>query len=418
MTSPPDILIAGGGVIGLMTAWRLAGEGLAVTVIDSGAPAATAAAAGMLAPSFERALHAGAALEAFARTSLARWRTLAPLLEEEAGRSVDLQTGGILSVAFEDDAGDFPEDLKGGAALTPREARALEPALGDRVAAAWFAESDGQIDPRALLAALPVAIARRGGAIVRGKRVISIESAAGAVTGVRLAGGERLSAGAVILATGARMDGLSPLPPGAMFPVKGEALALASGAGAPARVIRTRSAYLCPKADGRIIAGATEIERDRSLTTDSARIGALTAGAVRAAPALAGAREIERWAGLRPATADGLPIIGPAPEGPKGLLCALGHYRNGVLLAPATADALLMMIAQAGALRLPLAGRAKPRSGFGRGETSPAKAAPEPGMRDPHPESASQMSTSPQGEGADPLLAAFSAARFRRPPLN
>jgi glycine/D-amino acid oxidase-like deaminating enzyme len=132
-----------------------------------------------------------------------------------------------------------------------------------------------------------------------------------------------------------------------VFPVKGEALALARPSSAPSRVIRTRSAYLCPKADGRVIVGATEIVRDRSLTTDGARIDALKAGAVRAAPVLASAREIERWAGLRPATADGLPIIGPAPEGPKGLLYALGHYRNGVLLAPATAEALAQLILDA-----------------------------------------------------------------------
>jgi glycine oxidase len=344
----PDILIAGGGVIGLMTAWRLAGEGLAVTVVDAGAPSATAAAAGMLAPSFERALHAGVALEAFARAGLQRWRALAPALEAEAGIGVDLQTAGILSVAFAEEDSALPEDKIGGAPLTPDEARALEPALGNGLAAAWFAPEEGQIDPRALLRALPIAIARRGGAILRGKRVVGVDAARGAVTGVKLAGGERLSCGAVVLATGARIEGLSALPPGAVFPVKGEALSLAQGSGAPCRVIRTRSAYLCPKADGRLIVGATEIERDRSLTTDGARIAALKAGACRAAPALAGAREIERWAGLRPATADALPIIGPAPEGPRGLLYALGHYRNGVLLAPATADAIAETIAGGG----------------------------------------------------------------------
>ena len=156
--------------------------------------------------------------------------------------------------------------------------------------------------------------------------------------GVRLASGEFLAGEAVILATGARIDGLGALPAGAVFPVKGEALALA---GRLTRVVRTRSAYLCPKADGRLIVGATQIPRDTSLTTDDARIGRLIAGARRAVPSFAAAQEIERWAGLRPATADGLPIIGPATDGPMGLHYALGHYRNGVLLAPATADALV-----------------------------------------------------------------------------
>ena len=336
----PDILIAGGGVIGLMTAWRLAGAGAAVAVIDAGRPAATAAAAGMLAPSFERTLAAGAALEGFARESLARWRVLAPAIEEESGVGVDLQTGGVLSVAFAEETGAFPEDMKGGTALTPAEARALEPALAGDIAAAFFAEDDGQIDPRALLQALPIALARRGGRLIRGQRAAAVEIAGGAVAGVRLGSGERIAAGALIVATGARLDGLAALPPGAVFPVKGEALSLAMGPGAPARVIRTRSAYLCPKADGRLIVGATEIAGDSSLTTDEDRIAALKRGAVRAAPALNRARETERWAGLRPATADGLPVIGPAPDGPRGLFYALGHYRNGVLLAPATADAL------------------------------------------------------------------------------
>lgn len=340
----PDILIAGGGVIGLMSAYALAREGAAVTVVDAGAPAATAAAAGMLAPSFESALHAGAALEAFARESLTQWRTLAPQIEADAGMSVDLQTGGVLSVAFDGEKGAFPEDLQGGTRISRADALALEPSLSSDIAGAWFAESDGQIDPRALLAALPVALVRRGGRIMRAKRVAALETSAGAVSGVALAGGARLAAGAVILATGAAIAGLGGLSPSAIFPVKGEALALARGPGAPSRVVRTRSAYLCPKADGRVIVGATEIARDRSLSTDKARIDAMKQGAVRAAPALAQSAEIERWAGLRPATGDSLPIIGSAPEGPSGLFYALGHYRNGVLLAPATAAALAKLI--------------------------------------------------------------------------
>jgi glycine oxidase len=343
MTAPP-ILIAGGGVIGLMTAYALARAGAVVTVIDSGGPAATAAAAGMLAPSFESALHAGAALEAFARESLAMWRTIAPEIEAGAGMSVDLQTNGILSVAFADEKGAFPEDMEGGAPLSRSEARALEPSLGGEIAHAWFAENDGQIDPRALLAALPVAIARHGGRIMRGQRVAALGTASGAVSGAILSSGARLAAGAVIVATGAAAEALGPLPPRAIFPVKGEALALAREAGAPSRVVRTRSAYLCPKADGRVIIGATEIARDRSLTADAERIAALKRGAARAAPAMAHAAEIERWAGLRPATADGRPIIGAAPDGPAGLFYALGHYRNGVLLAPATAAALTRLI--------------------------------------------------------------------------
>lgn len=340
-----DVIIAGGGVIGLTTALALMRAGLSVTVVDAGAPTATAAAAGMLAPTFESALHARADLEAFARESLARWRVLAPDLEEQTGVAVDLQTAGILSVLFGDEgASDFPDDLKGGEALTAAQARALEPSLASDVEAAWFARGDGQIDPRALLRALDRALAIGGARIVRGERVAGIEQSTGGVCGVILSTGQRLAAGSVILATGAQIDGIGLSLASCVFPVKGEALALTRGAGAPALVVRTRSAYLCPKADGRIIVGATEIAGDRTLDADDARIAALKKGAVRAAPLLAGAAEVERWAGLRPATPDSLPIIGPAPAGPRGLYYALGHYRNGVLLAPATAAALARLI--------------------------------------------------------------------------
>jgi glycine oxidase len=342
MTFTSDIIIAGGGVIGLVAAHTLARAGLNVTLVDDGRPAATAAAAGMLAPTFERAL---TALEDVARESLDEWRRLAPLIEEETGVAVDLQMTGVLSVAFAgEERGDFPEDLKGGAPLSAKEVLALEPTLAADVAGGWFAGTDGQTDPRALMRALPAAIARHGGRLIRGQRVAGVEQEKGAVCGVRLSSGERLAAGAVIIATGARIEGLAPLPSGAVFPVKGEALALARGAASPSRVIRTRSAYLCPKADGRLVVGATEIAGEASLTTDAARIERLKNGAVRAAPALAASGEMERWAGLRPATADGLPVIGPAPDGPPGLLYALGHYRNGVLLAPATAAALTRVI--------------------------------------------------------------------------
>ncbi|MFN0023636.1 MAG: NAD(P)/FAD-dependent oxidoreductase [Parvularculaceae bacterium] len=346
----PDVIIVGGGVIGLTTAYALVAANMRVTVIDSGAPSATNAAAGMLAPSFERALSASLAHDAFARASLDRWRDFAPLIEDESGVAIDFRQTGILSVAFADEtAGAFPEDLQGGERLSGDEARALEPALSDEIAHASFAPGDGQIDPRALLRALEAALTRRGAAILRGVRVAAVEAKSGALSRVALSTGETIGAGAAVLATGASIDGAGMLAAGAVFPVKGEALALARIGGAPRHVIRTRSAYLCPKAAnplmaGRVIVGATEIPCDRSLAPDDVRIEALKAGAARAAPALARAAEIERWAGLRPATADGLPIIGRAPEGPSGLFYALGHYRNGVLLAPATADALTRLI--------------------------------------------------------------------------
>ncbi|MEK7266783.1 MAG: glycine oxidase ThiO [Pseudomonadota bacterium] len=341
-----DVIIAGGGVIGLMTGWTLARAGVSVTVIDAGGPAATDAAAGMLSPSFEQALHGGGgALSALSEESLRRWREIAPMLSEASGVDLDFDTGGILAVAFDDfEAAAFGADAKGGEPLDRAQVLEVEPSLSSCVRGGWFAKNDGQIDPRRVRAALARTLVNEGGALIRGKRVASVQSENGKVTGVVLGNGERHTARHVVIATGARVDGVADLPEGAVFPVKGEALAIERISGSPKRVIRTSKAYLCPKADGRIVIGATEVPDDWSLNTDERRVGNLRAGAMAVIPALEDAPEISRWAGLRPATCDGAPIIGPAPEGPDGLHYALGHYRNGVLLAPATADALAASI--------------------------------------------------------------------------
>lgn len=342
----PDVVIAGGGIVGLMTGWTLARAGVRVIVIDAGVPAATNAAAGMLAPSFEGSLHkAGDALAEFSMASLRRWREIRGPLEEEAGLAIDFDESGILSAAFDEgEAEAFEKDKEGGEWLRREDVLALEPSLSPSVLGGWFAREDGQVDPRKALRALSIAFCKRGGELRRGKRVTEILSADGQITGVRLHDGERLIASTAIVATGARIAGLADLPAGAAFPVKGEALAIERVAGSPARVVRTSRAYLCPKSDGRVVIGASEVKGDWSIAAEGERINALRAGADAAAPALKAARELERWAGLRPATADGAPVLGEAPGGPKGLLYALGHYRNGILLAPATADALAALV--------------------------------------------------------------------------
>lgn len=345
-----DVIIVGGGVIGLMTGWSLAKAGVRTIVIDSGGPAATNAAAGMLAPSFEKALHkSGDALAAFSAASLLEWRQTSNLLQERSGLSIDFDGGGILSAIFDDaDNAAFESDHEGGEWLSRKEVLDLEPAISPAVIGAWRAANDGQVDPRKALKALKAAFLNDGGEMRAGRRVAGLLSGHGAIAGVTLEAGERIAAGAVVIAAGARIEGLSPLPAGAVFPVKGEALALAKVEAAPRHVVRTSRAYLCPKSDGRVVIGATEVAGDWSLNTDNARVNALREGAIAAFPALNGASEIERWAGLRPATRDGAPILGAAPDGPTGLYYALGHYRNGVLLAPATARAIADLILTGG----------------------------------------------------------------------
>jgi glycine oxidase len=339
-----DVIIAGGGVIGLTAAFRLQREGLKTMVVDSGAPAATMAAAGMLVPSFEASLHGAASLGDFGEKSLEAWRTLASTLEAESGMSIDFDLSGVLVVSFPDDGPEgFEADHEGGAALGAAQLFALEPVLSRAASGARMAPNEGQVDAQRARRALEIAFAKRGGALLRGKAADSLIIDGGRVSGVMLADGERFGAGAVIVATGAGR-GLGRLAAGAIYPVKGEALALARPAAGPAHVIRTTHAYLCPKADGRLIVGATSIPHDRSLNTDEGRLEALLNGAVRAVPALEKATLLASWAGLRPATADGAPIIGRHSADPEGLFYALGHHRNGVLLAPATADALARLI--------------------------------------------------------------------------
>ncbi|MEZ5895619.1 MAG: FAD-dependent oxidoreductase [Parvularculaceae bacterium] len=341
-----DVIIVGGGVIGLMTAFDLTRRALRVCVVDAGAPAATDASAGMLAPSFEHDLHDGSAtLAQFSRASLRRWAQTAPMIEAASGESIDYDSGGVIAAAFsEDEAARLMAGGESGEWLDCAAARELEPALAPSLIGAWLSPDNGQVDPRRVRRALKIALLRAGAGFVSGQRVTAVAAKSGAVCGVDLAGGARLAAPAVVMATGARVIGGDRAIAGAVYPVKGEALSLARIDGQPRRVVRSAYAYICPKADGRIFVGATELARDWSLTTDAAHIAALKAGAAKTVPALAHAVEIDRWAGLRPATIDGAPIIGPAGEGPDGLYYALGHYRNGVLLAPETAHALAAAI--------------------------------------------------------------------------
>lgn len=344
--SDHDIAVVGGGVIGLTIAWALARRGRRVAIIDAGAerPAATHAAAGMLAPSFEREAGAmNSALYDFSRRSLKRWASFAVDLQAASGAAIDYRADGALGVAFTDpDAQSLREQYARLAAagapvqwLDGAAARSVEPALAGDVCAGMMAEDNGQVDPRRVVAALKTVLSRMPGVDFLAAQASSVSAAAGGAR-ISLRNGAAIDAERVVIASGA--GGLAGVPAtGRLIPVKGEALAV----GAPAKllhhVVRAPGAYLCPKADGRIVIGASELRAD-DLGVDPDRIAELRAGADRAAPALAGLAEVERWAGLRPGTPDGAPIIGPAAETGGAVILALGHYRNGVLLAPATAD--------------------------------------------------------------------------------
>ena len=349
-----DIAIIGGGVIGLTLARALRRDGADIAVIDAGEaiPAATHAAAGMLAPSFEYSGEHAAESDDRLKTALYRlgalglsmWADYAAALEEETGVFVDYRGGGALGLAY---GASQRDDLSaqaawvrahGGAAemISGDEARAMEPALSDDVIAALHAPADAQVDPRRLTTALRTSL-ERNAVTQLAARVTGLERNGDAHV-LKLESGKQIQASRLVLAGGA----VSQLVPKRLVhPVKGEAVALTVADGVIRRIVRAPGAYLCPKAEGRLVIGATEEIGREDLTVEPASIAGLKANAVRAAAALAAAPEIERWAGLRPGTQDGAPIIGADKE---GRFLALGHYRNGVLHAPAAADALAAQI--------------------------------------------------------------------------
>jgi glycine oxidase len=346
--SQPDVTevaIVGAGVIGLSIGWRLAAAGLGVTLFDRGDAGASLAATGMLAAATELE-PGGAELLALALESRSLWPRYLAELESEAGIDIDYRREGILTVALGRDEVDrlrFRHDLQARAGLTTHwldgpQVRAMEPALRPSASAGIFCADDHQVDPRRLLAALRRALARHGGRLLENLPVLSLEVAGGRVGGVVTPQG-LCRAPTVIVANGAwACEILGDAVP--VRPLKGQALALRSTAriGMPAHVVWTEQVHLAPKAAGRLIVGATveECGFDRAVTAGG--VFALLEGARRAFPCIED-MEIEAvWTGFRPTSDDDAPILGATRMG--GLVLATGHHRNGILLAPVTAQAI------------------------------------------------------------------------------
>jgi len=359
----PDAVVVGGGVIGLGIAWRAALAGMAVTVVDE-APGrgASWAAAGMLAPVTE--VHYGERpLLALNLAAAARWPTFAAEVEEASGLPVGYRPGGTLAVARDADDNAALEDLyqfqlRCGLEverLRSRECRQLEPGLAPSIRGGILAAGDHQVDNRALVEALLVACQRAGVRMVRG-RVAELAVQADRVTGVLLAGGgpvpspadgETLAAGVVVLAAGCWSGGLrglaaEALPP--VRPVKGQLLYLRGPADQPlcSRNVRGLEVYVVPRGDGRVVVGATVAEQGFDTTVTAGAVHDLLRAALELLPDVAELELAETVVGLRPGSPDNAPMLGPA--GPDGLVVATGHYRNGILLTPVTADAIAELL--------------------------------------------------------------------------
>ena len=352
-----NIVIAGGGLIGLGIAWRCLQRGLSVSVVD-GDPGggASFAAGGMLAPITE-ASYGEERLLHLCQESLRRYPSFVAELETSTGRTVGLRTNGTLQVGFDTDDMRALDDLHAfhlelglpAQRLTPGQARRLEPGLTPRLRGAVHVPTDHSIDGRALHGALLAAVVAAGATLV-GDRVTGLIVHNGRAGGVTLAGGREVRGEQVVLALGSHSGRLAGAPPLPVRPVGGQILRLraepADGellSGTIRALVRGRSVYLVPIGTDGVIVGATSEEKGYHSRVTAGGVFELLRDAIEVVPALAEAELVESIVRFRPGTPDNAPILG-ATDLP-GLVAATGHYRNGVLLTPVTADAIAELLA-------------------------------------------------------------------------
>jgi glycine oxidase len=350
----PEVIIIGAGVVGLGAAWRLAQRGAAVTVFDKGraGQGASHAAAGMLAACAE-AEPGEEALVALGRLSQSLWPDFAAELEQASGLSVDLRREGTLLLALTaDDQKRLHHHLafQQGLGLplewiSAAEVRRREPHLAAAIAGAIWSPEDHQVDNRKLAAALRIAAERAGATIREHTPVERIIVANGRASGIALADGTEILADVVVLAAGAWSRAIAGLPPALrppVRPVKGQMIALAMDVPLIRQVVWAPGVYLVPRNDGRLLLGATVEEKGFDTALTAGGVLSLLEAAWRALPAIEELPVAEMWVGHRPGSRDDAPILGPGPV--EGLVYATGHHRNGILLAPVTANAVARLV--------------------------------------------------------------------------
>jgi glycine oxidase len=339
-------------VIGLTIAWRAAQRGLRVVVVERGEVGGGASwvAAGMLAPVTEATLVEQDVLR-LGLASASVYPSFVEELHQASGTDPGYLPWGMLVVARDRDEAEaldreFEMRRRLGLSverLRPSQARALEPALAPAVRLALEVAGDHAVDPRKLTAALVEAARAAGVELIVGAPVAALEDG-----GVRLADGERILAEQVVIAAGAWSDGIGGIPEHArvpIHPVKGQILRLhdPAGPGLLGHVLRMATGYLVPRGDGRYVLGATMEERGFDTTVTAGAVFEFLRDASELIPGISELVIDEITAGLRPATPDNAPAIGPC--GVPGLHWAVGHYRNGILLAPITAELVVAGLA-------------------------------------------------------------------------
>jgi len=336
-----DVAVVGAGIAGAAVAWGCARRGARVVILERGAPAsgASGAAAGMLAPGSE-APEPGPFLD-LCRRSLGLWPELAAELLDVAGVDCELDTGGLLRVALDGAEAARIRERATGEWLDPDEVADLEPALGP-CAGAVLHRGEGHVHSvRAVEALLAAAAAARGAEVVAGVEVTGCLPAGG----VRLADGREVAARAVVLCAGAWSGavGASLGAPGLpVEPVRGQILALRGVDPAPRLVVYAGSrGYAVAKRGGLTLVGATEERAGFDARPTEAGQAWLAGVGARLLRGFATGTAAHVWAGLRPRAPDGLPLLGRLGE---RLFAATGHHRNGVLLAPATAEGMASVV--------------------------------------------------------------------------
>jgi len=340
------VLIIGAGVAGLAIGWRLRQAGADVTILERAQPAhgASWAAAGMIAVAGEMGGAQTAEAE-YGHHSSALWPDFARELEAASGQEIFYRRSGALMIARTPQEAAAFDRWSGVDRLTAAQSAAKEPMLTADIAGGIWAPDDAYVDNRALGAALAAAFVRSGGSLISNEAVVEfhVESnrAVAVATPFR-----RHEADVFILAAGAWSSQIGGLPVDVLppvKPVKGEIIAVKPppGVALPNSIVWGNGIYLVPRTD-RLLIGATATESGFDTALSDGAVDWLSSRAIALMPALRRWEVIEHWAGLRPGSPDGMPILGPTKA--QGLFAATGQYRNGILFAPAIAETMSRLV--------------------------------------------------------------------------